>query len=696
MACEDRQKAFNDKFGEVQATLKAGLAAIATDTEAKAKQIADDFDSDHELAEGVGAVAGTAIGGIVGGPAGAVVGEVIGKTIGSLFTFEVGMRRESFSLDVPQTTMETQDFSFDLPTVVVRDTDISFDIPTTEMRTVEGPPIPEMTVRMEQQCVDLGPFGRACTDVPVSVVTWKKTYLDVPVTVMKTQRIVLGLPQVEMHRQEFKMDVPVIAMRTTEFSADIPFITLRFIKDAGKRTAALAAALAQSAQDAAVQQQIGYKQRLQAEVAPLAVEMFACFRTQITDGRSAVMARFNDQIQTLQIAVTAIAANGVPEDNPELKQARSALESALAKQADALKPLDEALTKLDASSKTALDQFLGNAKSFSPAAGGLIKTTASAGKALPLVGVPGLIEFASKGQNKGLFLAIGLNRIDPAAYGDSGLLNACENDARDMADLARSAGFSGTTLLTEKATSSAVLAQLSSAAATLQSGDILFLSYSGHGGQVGDVTGDEDDALDETWCLFDRQLLDDELYAMWAKFRPGVRIVVFSDSCHSGSVTKALMVKLHERVRDFSLQTDDKLVRDLRELEAVPTHKATAGRVKALPFARSWQMYIRNKPMYDSLQILAGGKEKSKRSVEASVLLLSGCQDDELSRDGDTNGAFTHAVKEAWQAGAFNGNYRDFHRAIAANEDLMQDQNPAYSAVGAPNPAFEAQRPFSI
>ena len=71
MACEDKQKAFNDKFGEVQAALKAELAAIATDTEEKAKQIADDFEADHGLAEGVGATAGTVIGGYVGGPAGA-------------------------------------------------------------------------------------------------------------------------------------------------------------------------------------------------------------------------------------------------------------------------------------------------------------------------------------------------------------------------------------------------------------------------------------------------------------------------------------------------------------------------------------------------------------------------------------------------------------------------------------------------
>jgi hypothetical protein len=694
MTCEEKQKAFNNKFGEVQAALKAELAAIATDTEEKAKQIADDFEADNGLAEGVGAAAGTAIGGYVGGLAGAVIGEEIGKKIGSLFTLEVGMRRESFSLDVPQTTMETRDFSFDLPTVVVRDTDISFDVPTIEMRTEEGPPIPEVTIRMEQHCVDLGPLGRPCTDVPVSVITWKKTYLDIPVTVMKTQHIVLGLPQVEMRRQDFKLDVPVITMETTEFSADIPYITLRFIRDAGKRTAALASALAQSAQDTAVQRQIAYKQRLRSEIAPLAVDMFACFRTQITNGRTAVLAQFSGQIQTLQNAVTAIAAKGVPEDNAELKQAKDSLNSALAKQVDALKPLDDALAKLDEASKVALAQFLGDSKGFMPAVGGLPKVTAS--KDLAFKGIPGIVHFSSKSPNRGLYLTVGLNHIDASTYGDPGNLNACENDARDMAALAEKVGFTGKTLLTKSATSAAVLAELSHAATTLQSGDILLLTYSGHGGQVGDITGDEPDGLDETWCLYDRQLVDDELYAMWAKFEVGVRIFVLSDSCHSGSVTKALMRTLHNKALDFALQSDQDIARTFNEVNSKLALTMPTGRVKALPFELTWQMYLKNKEMYDSLQFVSGAKKDLKAMIGANVLLISGCQDNQLSLDGSQNSVFTEAIKYIWSDGAaFKGNYKDFYNAVI-RRPMPPNQTPDYSVVGATNPAFEAQRPFTI
>jgi len=83
-----------------------------------------------------------------------------------------------------------------------------------------------------------------------------------------------------------------------------------------------------------------------------------------------------------------------------------------------------------------------------------------------------------------------------------------------------------------------VIAGLDQAAKDLATGDIFFLTYSGHGGQLPDKNGDEPDGQDETWCLYDGQLVDDELYAKWAKFKPGVRIFVLSDSCHSGSVVK--------------------------------------------------------------------------------------------------------------------------------------------------------------
>jgi hypothetical protein len=110
-----------------------------------------------------------------------------------------------------------------------------------------------------------------------------------------------------------------------------------------------------------------------------------------------------------------------------------------------------------------------------------------------------------------------------------------------MERLASGEGFRTRKLLDAQATSVNVLGALDSLAATTVAGDIAFISFSGHGGQIRDNTGDEDDGQDETWCLYDRQVLDEELYLKWSQFCAGVRIVVLSDSCHSGTVARSIL-----------------------------------------------------------------------------------------------------------------------------------------------------------
>ena len=115
-------------------------------------------------------------------------------------------------------------------------------------------------------------------------------------------------------------------------------------------------------------------------------------------------------------------------------------------------------------------------------------------------------------KHKALSLHLGLNAVSGAAYGGwTGPLAACEFDAKDMAAIAAAKGMNSTVLLTKKATRANALAAMRAAAGALKSGDFFFLSYSGHGGQVPDVTGEEVDKKDETWCLYDGQLSDDEL-----------------------------------------------------------------------------------------------------------------------------------------------------------------------------------------
>ena len=277
---------------------------------------------------------------------------------------------------------------------------------------------------------------------------------------------------------------------------------------------------------------------------------------------------------------------------------------------------------------------------------------------------------------KGVSLHIGLNRVDPTHYnGWSGDLAGCEFDAQDMQRVATSRGFEAKILLTKDATAKHVIAGIEEAAKQLEQGDIFFLTNSSHGGQVPDTHHEEEDAKDETWVLYDRQLVDDELFALWGKFKPGVRIIVLSDSCHSGSSTRDAVI--------------DALVPVLNEHGVVDDDQP---RIKNMPRDVEDATYEKNKALYDEIQ----DKNAAGDTVEpdASVLLISGCQDNQVSLDGSRNGLFTQTLLSVWKDGAYGGPYARFHKAIVKN--MPPTQTPNLFKVGQPNSSFERQTPFTV
>jgi hypothetical protein len=255
-----------------------------------------------------------------------------------------------------------------------------------------------------------------------------------------------------------------------------------------------------------------------------------------------------------------------------------------------------------------------------------------------------------------------------------------------MAAIARSRAMKPTVLLTKKATRAAALAGMREAAKQLKSGDLFLLTYSGHGGQVPDVNGDEEDKKDETGCLYDGQLIDDELYFELSKFGAGVRILVLSDSCHSGTVTR----------------------------ELPPPPPPPGQRPKLMPDAVARRVYDAHKSFYDKLQ-LDVAKTAAKQAADpdaalaqigpaahatavvgafkAAVVLISDCQDNQTSMDGDHNGAFTERMLKVWNHGAFKGNYAQFHARIRAG--MPATQTPNLFTLGGAGP-FLAQAPFSV
>jgi hypothetical protein len=282
-------------------------------------------------------------------------------------------------------------------------------------------------------------------------------------------------------------------------------------------------------------------------------------------------------------------------------------------------------------------------------------------------------------------LHIGLNAVSAAAYeGWDGPLAACEFDAKDMAAIAKSKSMQATVLLTKKATRANVLTSMRAAAKALKAGDLFLLTYSGHGGQMPDIDGDEPDKKDETWCLYDGQLIDDELYFALGQFKAGARILVLSDSCHSGTVTRAFPPPPPE---PHSKRMPPEVGNRVYEAHKAFYDDLQAGVVKAAGHALV-------DPDSALAQIGAAGHATALvGTFHPAVVLISGCQDNQTSLDGEHNGAFTGQLLSVWNHGKFAGNYGSFHARIRAG--MPSSQSPNLFTLGDAS-AFLAQVPFSV
>ena len=276
--------------------------------------------------------------------------------------------------------------------------------------------------------------------------------------------------------------------------------------------------------------------------------------------------------------------------------------------------------------------------------------------------------------NKGLALHIGVNRCDPEHYNNwEGRLSCCEGDAEALAALTKAQGFAVRTLKTLDATRTTVISAIEKAAKQLKDGDLFVVSFSGHGGQLPDRGGDEVDNIDETWCLYDGHLLDDELANLWAKFQEGARILVLSDSCHSGSVIRGEAGSNRPSVEHLD--------------------------ARFMPMNIAMDVYAKNSAFYDKVQREAHAQNPD---IQASVLLISGCKDEQYSYEGWGHGLFTSALLDTWSTGTFDGNYEHFHQQIASRlpkpipEENIPGQEPQKMYLGREEPEFYAQRPFSF
>ncbi len=281
---------------------------------------------------------------------------------------------------------------------------------------------------------------------------------------------------------------------------------------------------------------------------------------------------------------------------------------------------------------------------------------------------------------RGWSLHVGMNRIDPAHYGDEGELIACHFDARDMARIAGDRGFEKTKLLLDdQATRETVKQSITAAAAELKPGDLFLFTYAGHGSQIPDFNADETDGADETLCLFDAMLIDDELYILWSQFAADVRIVMISDCCHSGTLLRAMR---------------------RTATSALPSVGSEEARPRLLPLHIAARTFREHRDLYTAIgrRPLDSNDRPLIRELDmplrGPLLLLSGCQDNQVSQDGIANGRFTQELLAVWDEGRFQGDWRRLHQRVVAG--MPPNQTPNLMLIGRSPETLAAQSPFTI
>jgi Caspase domain len=195
-------------------------------------------------------------------------------------------------------------------------------------------------------------------------------------------------------------------------------------------------------------------------------------------------------------------------------------------------------------------------------------------------------------------------------------LAGCVNDARQWHEALSGLGFSSYLMLNAEATREAILRRIRAMISDSQAGDVIAIQYSGHGTQLPDLDGDEADSFDEALCPIDCMsgnfLIDDDLAEAFDRVPEGINVTVFTDCCHSGTITR------------FALGSP---------LTAAPDTRARF--LVATPEMEAAHAQIR--------ETMSRSLERSPKRVyeRAREILFCACRANEVALESNGHGAFT-------------------------------------------------------
>ncbi|CEM28179.1 unnamed protein product [Vitrella brassicaformis CCMP3155] len=239
-----------------------------------------------------------------------------------------------------------------------------------------------------------------------------------------------------------------------------------------------------------------------------------------------------------------------------------------------------------------------------------------------------------------------------------------------------------------------------------RSGDVLVLTFSGHGTQVPDYSGDEDDGFDEAICPTDcekseglfvpyRLISDDEIHKKLDTLPGGVMVTIVMDCCHSGTMVDT----------KFSFDSGHKFLSVQRmkgEPRGVEVRRPRGKRVPKLiegdcpdmrawldPTARALHALPRRSPTTPGSGFLATVcrafnlfKKKSTPFAPGTVVYcISGCRDEQTSLDamleGQQQGALSYCMQSALRSMGYAGNYDEaFKRACDIGNRIRSTMMP--------------------
>jgi hypothetical protein len=233
-------------------------------------------------------------------------------------------------------------------------------------------------------------------------------------------------------------------------------------------------------------------------------------------------------------------------------------------------------------------------------------------------------------------------------------LRGCVPDVKNMANLLRRQfGFEAgdLSMLTDfAATKRAIQKAITGLIRGARRGDVLLVHFSGHGSNVPDDNGDEADNRDEILCPTDLDwyapLRDDWLRATFDKLRAGVSLTVITDSCHSGTVTRAIAPPDAPMLERYLPSPWD--------LVAVESGRRLRGATRAT---------LHRSPA-------AARRKRDVAPADIPEVLVSGCRADQTSADaaiaGGYHGALTYHLVEALTEAGPSVTYRELHAETCA------------------------------